>query len=124
MILLPKAALTTPPKRLTPAPIIPPTPGIFEAREPTVCMALPTPVLFFPASNPPIAVAAVLAIPPKPPALTPNPLSPFPKPEFIKLLVALVFAVPKLPSKPPIKYFLFKGISPSILKDSPGTKDS
>ena len=43
--LLPKAAFTRPPTRLTPAPITPPIPGMFEAIEPIPFRVLPTPVL-------------------------------------------------------------------------------
>ena len=65
--------MTPPPIRLTPAPIRPPTPGILEAKEPIPWSAFPTPVVLPPAKAPPIAVAAVLAIPPDiPPKVLPK----------------------------------------------------
>jgi hypothetical protein len=48
-------------------------------------------VVFLPASNPPIAVVAVLAIPPKLVDLIPKPLNPYPNLLFIKLSVSLEF---------------------------------
>ena len=90
--LLPNAALTRPPTKLTPAPITPPMPGIFEATEPIACIAFPTPVLLPLGFIRPLTVEATpLAKPPRPPDDTPSlPRAP-PTPDDMKFLVAPSF---------------------------------